>query len=165
MNGFRNIALAVPALILAFLIALAHAPAAAWAKGALPGEFQGKFRGAVTAPGNSSGKFTVAIESREDGFTVRWPPRIVVDFEPASRPGVFRDSKKSKPMAGDPVYWARIDSGRLIVYSMQLDEQGGYNIGSYIYTPASSGLELTIRRVKAGGAPVEFSGELERYGG
>lgn len=165
MNGLQKLALAVPALILAFTVALAAAPAAAWAKGALPDEFQGKFRGAVAAPGNASGNFTVAIESREDGFTVRWAPRIVVDFKSAGRPGVFRDSKASKPMAGDSVYWARVDSGRLIVYSMQLDEQGGYNIGSYIYTPASSGLELTIRRIKAGGAPVEFIGKLERYGG
>lgn len=165
MNGFQKLALAVPALILAFVIALAAAPSATWAKGALPDEFYGKFRGAVAAPGNASGKFTVAIESREDGFTVRWAPRIVVNFEPAGRPGVFRDSKAGKPMSGDPVYWARVDSGELIVYSMQLDEHGGYDIGSYIYAPAADGLELVIRRIKVGGDPAEFSGKLERYGG
>ncbi len=152
-------------LIVAFLVAFTAMAGTVRAQGALPDGYTGKFRGAVAAPGNASGDFTVAIESREDGFTVRWAPRIAVDFEPAGRPGVFRDSKASKPMSGDPVYWARLDSGRLIVYSMQLDEHGGYDIGSYVYVPAAGGLELVIRRIKVGGDPVEFSGKLERYGG
>ncbi len=163
MYRFSNSALAVPALILAFAILLAATPA--WAKGDLPGEFYGKFRGAVAAPGNASGNFSVEIEDRKDGFSVRWQPRISVNFEPAGRPGVFRDSKAGQPMSGDPLYWARMDSGRLIVYSMQLDEHGGYDINSYIYAPNGKGLDLSIRRIKVGGDPVEFTGRLERYGG
>lgn len=152
-------------LIVAFLVAFTAIAGTARAQGALPDGYFGKFRGAVAAPGNASGDFTVSIESRGDGFTVRWPPRIAVDFEPANRPGVFRDAQTGKPMSGDPVYWARVDSGGLVVYSMQLDEHGGYNIGSYAYVPAADGLDLVIRRIKVGGDPVEFSGKLERYGG
>ncbi len=152
-------------LIVAFLVAFTAMAGTVRAQGALPDGYTGKFRGAVAAPGNASGDFTVVIESRGDGFTVRWPPRIAVDFEPADRPGVFRDSDASKPMTGETVYWARLDSGGLVVYSMQLDEHGGYNIASYIYAPAGEGLDLIIRRIKVGGDPVEFSGKLERYGG
>ena len=151
--------------IVAFLVAFTGITGTVRAQGALPDGYYGKFRGAVAAPGNASGKFNVAIESREDGFTVRWSPRIVVDFEPAGRPGVFRDSKASEPMSGDPVYWARVDSGGLVVYSMQLDEHGGYDIGSYAYVPVANGLDLVIRRIRVGGDPLEFSGKLERYGG
>lgn len=151
--------------IMAFLVAFTALAGTVRAQDALPDGYYGKFRGAVAAPGNASGEFTVAIESRKDGFMVRWAPRIVVDFEPAGRPGVFRDSEASKPMAGETVYWARVDAGGLVVYSMLLDEHGGYDIGSYAYVRAADGLDLVIRRIKVGGDPVEFSGKLERYGG
>ncbi len=152
-------------LIVAFLVAFVGTGGTVRAQDALANGYYGKFRGAVAAPGNASGIFTVAIESREDGFTVRWSPHIVVDLEPAGRPGVFRDSKASKPMSGETVYWARVDSGGLVVYSMQLDEHGGYDIGSYAYVPAANGLDLVIRRIRVGGDPVEISGKLERYDG
>ncbi len=152
-------------LIVAFLVALTGITQTVRAQDALPSGYYGKFRGAIAAPGNASGKFNVAIESHEDGFTVRWSPRIVVDFEPAGRPGVFRDNETSEAMSGDPVYWARMDSGGLVVYSMQLDEHGGYEIGSYAYVPTANGLDLVFRRIRVGGDPVEFNGKLERYDG
>ena len=158
----RNPVLAV--IVMAVVVFLAAGIADARGQ-SLPDGFYGKFRGAVAAPGNASGEFTVAIERMKGGFKVGWAPRIAVEFESAGRPGVFRDSADGEPMSGDPVYWARLAEGRLIVYAMQIDEHGGYTIQRYDYAPAGDGLDLAIRRIRLGGGPVEFKGRLDRYGG
>ncbi len=161
MNRFSLL----PIAIAAFLAVAAGAPGTPRAQNALPDGLYGKFRGAVAAPGNASGEFTVAIEKRRGGFTVRWSPRIAVEFDPAGRPGVFRGGGSEKPLTGEPVYWARLAEGRLLVYAMKLDEHGGYSIRRFDYTPAGGGLDLVIRRISTGGVPVELSGRLDRHGG
>jgi hypothetical protein len=158
MNRFSLLPIAILAL-------LAGVPGLALAQGALPDGLYGKFRGVVAAPGNAGDQFTVDIEKRRGGFTVRWSPRIVVEFDSAGRPGVFRGGGSAKPMTGDPVYWARLAEGRLLVYAMQLDEHGGYSIRRFDYTPAGDGLDLVIRRISTGGIPVEWTGRLDRHGG
>lgn len=160
MNRFSLL----PVAVAAFLAAAAGLPDTPRAQNALPDGLYGKFRGAVAAPGNASSEFTVAIEKAGDGFTVRWPPRIAVEFDPAGRPGVFRGGGE-EPMSGEPIYWARLAEGRLLVYAMQLDEHGGYSIRRFDYTPAGDGLDLVIRRISTGGVPVEWTGRLDRHGG
>lgn len=131
----------------------------------LPGAFAGSFRGAVAGPtGVSSGDFTVVIERHEDSFIVRWPPRRAVEFRAAGRPGVFRTDDEANPLTGETAYWARTDGDSLIVYSMQTDEHGGYDIYNYIYAPADDGLDLVIRRIRGGAEPIESRGRLEKYG-
>lgn len=140
-----------------------HGPA--YANTGLPDALPGSFRGAITGPaGTSSGDFTVVVERTDDGFIVRWPPRQVVEFRAAGRPGVFRTDGAANPLAGKTAYWARIDGNALIVYSMQIDEDGGYDIHNYIYTPAGGGLDLVIRRIRGGAEPIESRGRLEKYG-
>ena len=158
MNRFSRLPIAILAL-------LAGVPGLALAQGALPDGLYGKFRGAVAAPGNASGEFNVAIEKRRGGFTVRWSPRIAVEFATAGRPGVFRGGGGENPLTGDPVYWARLAEGRLLVYAMKLDEHGGYSIRRFDYTPAGDGLDLVIRRISTGGVPIEWTGRLDRHGG
>jgi len=131
----------------------------------LPDALRGKFRGTITGPvGTSGGDFTVVIERTDDGFAVRWPPRQAVTFRAAGRPGVFRTDGNTNPITGETAYWARIDGSTLIVYSMQIDEHGGYDIHNYIYAPAGDAIDLIIRRIRGGAGPVESRGRLEKYG-
>lgn len=158
--------LLLPALILGWLSSLSAWSSEVRAETGLPAGFWGSFRGALVGPaGAINGDFTVAIEGAGDGFIVRWPPRRAVEFRPAGREGVFRTSGDAKPLAGGTAYWARFDGTSLIVYSMQVDEHGGYDIHTYIYAPAGSGLDLVIRRIRAGAEPTESKGMLNKYGG
>lgn len=136
-----------------------------YANPGLPDALQGSFRGTITGPaGANSGDFTVVIGRMGDGFVVRWSPRQTVEFYPAGRPGVFRTNSIANPLAGETARWARLDGKSLIVYSMQVDEHGGYDILNYNYAPSGGGLDLVIRRIRSGAEPVESKGRLEKYG-
>ncbi len=136
------------------------------AQQSLPDGFAGKFRGTLSASGGGvAGEFTVAISKTDGGFTVAWPPRISASFEPANRPGVFVSRERTQILEGNPVYWARIDNGSLVVYAAQVDELGGYRIDSFLYARANTGLDLVIRRLVTGAEPQISSGRLMRYGG
>lgn len=149
-------------LVVAWLFVM---PGPAQAATGLPDAFPGSFRGAIVGPGGASdGDFTVIIERTDDGFAMRWPPRREVAFQMADRPGVFRTGDAPNPIAGDTAYWARIDEGDLIVYSMQIDEHGGYDIHNYTYTPVGGGLDLVIKRIRGGAEPSEYRARLEKYG-
>ncbi|MDH3228748.1 MAG: hypothetical protein OEN55_03035 [Alphaproteobacteria bacterium] len=147
-------------------LALMAAGPAAFAQEALPDAFEGRFRGTLSGTsGETSGEFTVTIRKSDGGFMVNWPPRIVAQFEPAGHPGVFKTREKSKVLEGNPVYWARIEDGTLIVYSAQVGEHGGYHVDNFIYTPSGEGLDLFVRHVVTGAEPQISSGKLNRYGG
>lgn len=163
MNLSRRHFLFVPGLIGAGLFAISAWNGPAYADTGLPDAFPGSFRGTVVGPaGVSSGDFTVVIEQQENGFIVRWPPRRAVEFQPADRPGVYRTDGDANPITGETAYWARIDGDSLIIYSVQIDEHGVYDIHNYIYAPAGNGLDLVIRRIRGGAEPIESKGRLEK---
>lgn len=152
--------------LVAMGLALVAAGPAAFAQQRLPDAFDGKFRGTLSDTiAETGGEFTVAISKSDGGFTMTWPPRIAARFEPAGRPGVFKTRGKSQVLDGVPVYWARIEDETLIVYSAQIDDQGGYRIYNFIYTPSGDGLDLVIRHVMTGAEPRISRGKLKRYGG
>lgn len=147
-------------------IALAVAGATAFAQQSLSEGFVGKFRGTLSdEAGSAEGEFTVVIARSGAGFTVSWPPRITAKLEPAGRPGVFKTSTKSPLLRGSPLYWARVDSGTLIVYAAQVGEHGGYRVDSFLYTVAGDGLDLVVRQLAGGAEPRTLNGRLSRYGG
>jgi len=147
-------------------LALMAAGPAAFGQQPLPAAFDGMFRGKlVDGSGEVGAEFTVTIRKSNAGFTVSWPPRIAARFEPAGRSGVFRTRDKSQILEGDPVYWARLEDGALVVYKAQIGEHGGYQIYNFIYTPSGDGLDLVVRHVMAGAEPQISSGKLNRYGG
>ncbi len=153
-------------LLVMIALGVTAAGPTAFAQQSLPDGFAGRFRGTLSASGGMvTSQFTVAISTTDGGFTIAWPPRISASFEPAGRPGVFVSRERTQILEGDPVYWARIDNGSLVVYAAQVDELGGYRIDSFIYAPADTGLDLVIRRLVTGAEPQISSGRLTRYGG
>lgn len=152
------------AVALGFILVVAAVPASA--QQPLPNGFFGQFRGTLSdGDGRADGEFAVTIRRTSEGFAVSWPPRISASFEPAGRPGVFRTRDRSKILRGDPVYWARIEGGALMVYSAQISEHGGYIVDSFQYTVSPDGLDLVTRQVLTGAEPRHSNGRLTRYGG
>lgn len=150
-------------LIVALVLVGAGAPA--FAEGKLSGDLIGKFRGQLVGPdGKASGEFNLVISGSRSGFSVQWPTRVHVTFESAGRPNVFRDAKKARALDGDPVYWARLVAGSLIVYMAEIDKHGGYHIQSYQYIPVADGIEVERTRIAVGGEPELSKGRLVRYG-
>lgn len=148
------------------VVALVAIPLVAHADEMPPTSLQGRFRGNLTAQdGTSGGDFSVTIDIREDRFSVRWPPRIAVTFEATDRAGVFRPTDRTNPLTGSASYWARLDGVRLVVYELQIDEHGGYDIRNYAYASSEGGLDLVIHRIRSGAAPGVSRARLVRQGG
>lgn len=155
--------LRVQALIWAALL-MAATPAAA---GTLPDAFLGKFRGTVTGSvGDIEGDFDMVSAAKRYGFTMSWPPNSSTVFEATkNRENVFHARSRGKLIEGAPAFWARLEDGTLLVYSMRIDSHGGYDIYTFIYTPVENGLNLTIRHLRSGSEPLESKGRLERHDG
>jgi hypothetical protein len=143
------------------LLALTAAPAGA---DSLPKEFLGKFRGSVTGGvGEVKGDFVMVSKTKRDGFTMTWPPNNSAGFEAADQKNVFQAPSRGKLIEGAPAFWARLEDGELLVYSMRIDPHGGYDIYTFIYTPVEAGLDLTVRHLRSGSKMLESKARLKRY--
>lgn len=130
----------------------------------LSNAFLGKFRGTVSGSvGELDGDFNLVSQEGRGGFLMTWPPSRNADFEPTDNPKVFHAAMRGRMMDGASALWARLDDGKLIVYSMEINEHGGYDIYSYMYEPADDGLDLTVRHLRSGSTPMESKGRLKRY--
>ena len=154
-------ALVGAATLLAF--ALAAPPAAA--RGPVPEELQGKFRGLVAgAVSELSGEFTMVLQGERSGFTMGWPGHDSISFQRPRDSKIFQTVAEGRILDGDPAYWARLEDGSLIVYSMRIEPHGGYDIYTYIYTPVEDGVDLVVRHLRSGADSLESKARLERYG-
>ncbi|MBE9556726.1 MAG: hypothetical protein IMF08_07710, partial [Proteobacteria bacterium] len=151
----------VAALVLAALLT-GSSPVAA---GPLPDEFLGKFRGSVTGGvGEVSGDFDMMSAAKRNGFTMSWPQNSGTGFEAAKdRENVFRAPSEGKLIEGAPAFWARLADGKLLVYAMRIDSQGGYDIYTFVYTPVENGLDLLIYHLRSGSEPLESRARLARH--
>ena len=153
------------ALVGATLVAFALAAPAAAARGPIPEELQGEFRGPVTgAIGELSGEFTMVLQGERRGFTMAWPGRDSISFQRPKDSEMFRAVAEGRVLDGDPAYWARLEDGSLIVYSLRIGPHGGYDIYTYIYTPVEDGVDLVVRHLRRGSGSLESKARLKRYG-
>lgn len=71
-------------------------------------------------------------------------------FELAPESGSFLDRMfaspyKGNPLEGETLLWARIDNATLAVYSLTIDNNGGFNLDHYAWTRTEDGLDLRFR--------------------
>lgn len=164
MIGNRCIGRWLSALAGGALLVLALAAPPAVARGPVPAELQGKFRGTVTgAVGEVSGEFTMVLRGERNGFTMGWPGRDSIEFERSAGDEMFQAAAEGRILDGDPAFWARLADNALIVYAMRIEPHGGYDIYTYIYKPAQNGIDLVIRHLRSGSEPLESKAGLERY--
>lgn len=122
----------------------------------------------VDADGESIPRdMSVSIHETGKGFNVSWTTttykldgrvkeqEFSVDFLPSDRPEVFSAAMKRNvfghevplnPMEGEPFVWGRIDGQTLTVFSLFIDETGGYELQQYDRTLAEGGLDLSFSR-------------------
>ncbi|WP_171180193.1 hypothetical protein [Ruegeria sp. HKCCD8929] len=114
---------------------------------------------------------SVSISETKDGFNVSWATitykadgrvkesKYSVDFLPTDRSGIFSAAMRRNvfghavqldPMKGEPFVWGRIDGDVLTVYSLFVDDQGGYELQQFDRTLAENGLNLSFSRLRNG---------------
>lgn len=126
----------------------------------------------VDASGETTPRdMSVSIHETSDGFNVSWrtttykgdgrvkEQKYSVDFRPSDRPDVFSAAMKRNvfghevpldPMKGEPFVWGRIDGATLTVFSLFIDERGGYELQQFDRTLTENGLDLSFSRFRDG---------------
>lgn len=138
-------------------------------------DFVGKYVGSaevVSVDGATSMRdMSVTIEEDKDGFTVDWTTvthkahgrlkesSYSISFLPSERQGiysaamtrnVFGHAVQLDPMKGEPYVWGRIVGDTLTVYSLFVDDDGGYEMQQFDRTLADGGLMLEFTNLDNG---------------
>lgn len=114
---------------------------------------------------------SVSISENRKGFTVQWTSitykpdgRIKeksysIDFVASERSGiyaaamtrnVFGHTVQLDPMKGEPFVWGRIAQDTLTVYSLFVDDIGGYELQQFDRTLTEGGLTLEFSNLRNG---------------
>ncbi|WP_050602376.1 hypothetical protein [Ruegeria sp. 6PALISEP08] len=110
---------------------------------------------------------SVSIFETKNGFNVSWrtttykldgrvkEQKFSIDFVPSGRGDLFSAAMKRNvfghevpldPMKGEPFVWGRIVEDTLTVYSLFIDEDGGYELQQFDRTLGEGGLNLSFSR-------------------
>jgi hypothetical protein len=114
---------------------------------------------------------SVEISATRDGFEVQWTSvtlrsdgrrsekSYAIDFVPSDRDAVYAAAMRRNvfghevqldPMKGEPYVWSRIEGETLTVYSLFVDEEGGYSLQQYDRTLSEGGLDLRFQVIRDG---------------
>lgn len=115
---------------------------------------------------------SVEISARKKGgFRVAWTTvthkpsgrsktkSYEVEFLPTDREGIFSAAMEVNvfghavqldPMKGEPYVWGRIRGDTLTVYSLHVDDEGGWEMQQFDRTLAEGGLQLQFTAVRDG---------------
>lgn len=163
----------VSSILVPALVAWVSLSIAAWAD-ITP--FVGTYEGSaevIRADGTTQLRdMSVEIEARKKGgFNVKWTTvtykesgktkskSYSVEFLPSERAGiysaamevnVFGHAVQLDPMKGEPYVWGRIHGDTLTVYSLHVDDEGGWEMQEFDRTLAEGGLNLVFSAVRDG---------------
>jgi hypothetical protein len=133
----------------------------------------------------------VAIEPYERGFHMRWttldragseagftaqPTEAsfsqteqagVYEYDPGGGSlltSLFAAPATGNPLDGETLLWARLEESALVVYSLSINADGGFDLNRYARTLNEGGMVVEYRRRIEGREPVRIEGRLERAG-
>lgn len=137
--------------------------------------FVGEYAGSAEisrADGTTENRdMSVTIETGKDSFTVEWTSvtyksdgrkkekSYSIDFQPSDREGIFAAAMKRNvfghsvqldPMKGEPYVWGRVSGDTLTVFSMFVDDEGGYEMQQFDRTLGDGGLLLEFTSTRNG---------------
>lgn len=136
--------------------------------------FAGSYSGSaqIESDGETSRRdMSVIIKATDEGFQVKWKSishkpggrikekEYTIGFLPTRRDGIYSSAMGVNlfgnpvpldPMKGDPYVWGRISGDTLTVFSLLIDNNGGYEMQEYNRTLAEGGLDLGYERVRNG---------------
>lgn len=111
----------------------------------------------------------VRIIQTDAGFQVTWTSithkqdgrlkekKYTIGFVPSARENIYASAMKTNvfgksepldPLKGDPYVWSRLSGDTLTLYSLLIDEEGGYEVQEYDRTLTDGGLQLEYRRIR-----------------
>lgn len=145
----------------------------------------GSWRGEEAAGASiDAADLNMRVTPRSDGFDLAWTEpgmpgneRTVVKFFETDRPGIFVEGegggwlfsmlggdKRLDPLKGDTLRWARVEGDRLMVYRLDVAEDGGYRLDRYAWDNKGGELDFSFERRTHDGDPVQATGHLVRAG-
>ena len=183
-----------PLLLLLFGIALAGAlppPGAEAQDAATIADFAGTWRGVeveevagASPPAVAPAGLDLTVAPEQRGFRLgwRWPDgnRVEATFAPTGRPGVFDVQASTNPLLGlffspatgnplegETLLWSRLEGRTLVLYSLQLDQYGGFGLHRAAWTLQEDGrhLALDYSRLAEGPTKATVTARLERAAG
>lgn len=87
-------------------------------------------------------------------------------FVPTGRPNVFQSRDRADPLKGDVLAWARMADGGLMVYSLHLAADGGFELRHRVMTLNEDGtMHLTLDGLHDGAPMPAIDADLVRRGG
>ena len=178
-------------LMIAVLLAVAvAAPAAAQNRSIEDffGEYVGQSIAGTTTTAGDAGEvrprhLNVSIQPHNGGFTIAWmtittrasgktkAKSYLVNFLPAERENIFASAMRLDaagqpepldPISGDPYVWASIEGDALIVRSLIVTDEGGYEIQVYERRLTEDGMDLLFKSYRDGVQMKEIAGTLKR---
>lgn len=175
--------------LLLLMIGVAGLPPAAASPPAAIDPFIGRFEGTSIAGSDDATTprdLTVVIQREGDRFKIDWttvtrqPDGEVkrkaysIGFEQTPRPGIFRSTMRTDmfghqvpldPLKGDPYVWCRIAGPVLTLYSLQITNDGGYDLQVYERTVEGDRMSLDFTRLRQGETPRKLTAILQRVPG
>ena len=151
--------------------------------------FFGRFEGRTIVGDDgatTSRDLTVVIQPDGDRFRIEWTTvtrqsdgevkrkTYSIGFEKTQRPNIFRSTMRTDmfghqvpldPLKGDPYVWCRIVGSILTLYSLQILDDGGYDLQIYERTVEGDRMSLRFTRLREGESPKELTATLERVAG
>ncbi|MGP1396343.1 MAG: hypothetical protein ACTS3R_12600 [Inquilinaceae bacterium] len=89
------------------------------------------------------------VQRRVDALTLVPGDDLDIYLED-TRGSLFERRRDIEAMEGDAVRWARIDKGRLGVFSLVITDDGGYELQSYERILTDIGIDIDFRRIVDG---------------
>lgn len=141
-------------------------------------DFFGVFNGSAPVENDgvtSTRDMSVTIVKSKKGFQLTWKSithkpdgrlkekQYTIDFVPSPRDDIYASAMKTNvfgkpepldPLQGDPYVWSRLTGDTLTVFSLLIDESGGYEVQEYNRSLTDGGLDLEYRRIR-NGAPLK----------
>jgi hypothetical protein len=126
---------------------------------------------------------STTIEAGDDGFIVGWTSvsyrsdgrtktkSYTIEFSPSERDHIYKSAMKKNlfgkatpldPLRGEPFVWARFEGETLSVFSLFINEVGGYEVQEFHRSLAPGGLDLVFQRVHNGERQKEIRTLLKR---
>lgn len=150
-----------------------------------PADFFGEYIGAADGDSGKERDLNVTIrpERGERHFYVEWTTVIhkpdgrtkrrsyKVSFRPTSRHNIYASAMRTtvfggksslNPLAGEPLFWARIQGDTLTVNAFMIDDEGKYVVQVYKRTLTPTGLRLEFERNHDGDPRVTLAADLVR---
>ena len=145
--------------------------------------FYGEYQGQAISDNNSNRVLKLSIQpAKKKGFEIAWSTTTFesskektksysVSFVPSGRDNIFSSAMRRNifgkltpmdPLKGDPFVWCKIEGDSLIVYSLLITDNGGYEMQEYVRTLTDKGLNLSFSRIRDGKPLKVISGEYDR---